>query len=163
MLHLQFTLQSQELITLFRWKQFQTQRWRWLILSLLMILVAWLCFQIGGGNGLLMFGVIFSTMLIWLLWGYPKSVLRAMKKMPSWGKPIEYVFDENGLTQQTDVSKATVAWQVIIRAEEWPDWFLLHISSSMIFYAIPKRALNVEQQQILKMLLKSKGLLNFSK
>jgi hypothetical protein len=110
-----------------------------------------------------MFVIIFSTMFIWLLWGYPSMVLRAMKKTPSWGKPIQYVFDENGLTQQTHVSEANVAWQAIIWAEEWPDWFLLHINSQMIFYAVPKRAITVEQQQTLKTLLKTKGLLKVSK
>ena len=163
MLHLQFTLQSHELITLFRRKQFHTTKWRWLPLIFFILLIAWICFQIGGWGGFQMFFFFFAMMLIWLLWGYPNVVLRAMKKMPSWGKPIAYVFDENGLTQQTDVSKTTVEWKAIMRADEWTDWFLLHLSSPMIFYAIPKRALNIEQQQTLKTLLKNKGLLNISK
>lgn len=159
MLDLHFTLQSQELIALFRRKQFQTTRWRWVLLGVMMILVAWFCSQIVGWGGLLMFVVIFSMLLIWLLWGYPRLVLRTMKKMPSWGKPVQYVFDDNGFTQQTAVLKATVQWHAIIRVEELPDWFLLHIGSPLIFYAIPKRAFTVEQQQALKTLLKNKGLL----
>lgn len=82
-----------------------------------------------------------------------------MKKMPSWGKQVVYVLDDKGLTQETAVSKATVDWQAIIRAEELPDWFLLHIGSQLFFYAIPKRAFTDEQQLVLKNLLKNKGLL----
>ncbi|WP_247237984.1 YcxB family protein [Telluribacter sp. SYSU D00476] len=126
----------------------------------MMILVAWFCFQIVGWGGLLMFVVIISMMLIWLLWGYPRLVLHTMKKMPSWGKPVQYVFDDNGFTQQTAFSKATIQWHAIIRAEELPDWFLLHTASPLVFYAIPKRAFTVEQQQTFKIIFKNKVLLN---
>ncbi|MDX1908923.1 MAG: YcxB family protein [Bacteroidia bacterium] len=155
-----FTYQPDELIPLFRRRQFSFMRGRLIILGLLMLVLAAIASRDQSGIIWGVFGMTQLFLVIWITWILPRQMLNNLKKASVWGKPIQYTFDDKGFTQQTPLGTSHVQWQAIVQASETSDWFILSPGPAMVFYAIPKRALaDTQQQDTLRGLLQQHKLL----
>lgn len=160
MLHLTFTLQAPEVIALARYKHLRWIRWLYWpagILVVLMVVVGYLTGKWG-------VPLIYSLLMVLIIGFYelyfPKLMERNFRKLPSWGKPVHFTFEEAHIFQKSAHSESTLQWESIQRAEELPDWFLLHLGPKMIFIGLPKRAFtDAAAQDQFRALLGRKGLL----
>ncbi len=159
MIHLTFTLTAPELTTLTRRKQLRhLYRLYWIAGVLFILLVAFGALS-GKWEGLLMFGLPMALIIGIFEWRWPKLMDRMFRKLPSWGKPVEYTFEDERITQKSAHSETVMQWETFRTAEELPDWFLLHIGP-MVYVPLPKRAFSGEEEMAqFRELLNKKGLL----
>lgn len=127
------------------------------ILVVLMVVVAYLTGKWG-------VPLVYSLLMVLIIGFYelyfPKLLERNFRKLPSWGKPVHFTFEDTHIFQKTAYSESTLQWESIRRAEELQDWFLLHLGPKMVFIGIPKRAFeDAATQDKFRSLLGHKGLL----
>ncbi len=159
MTHLNFTLTAPELTTLTRRKQLRWLYRLYWVAGVLSILLAAFGALSGKWEGLLMFGLPTVLIIGIFEWRWPKLMDRMFRKSPSWGKPVEYNFEDEVITQKSAHSETVMQWETFRTAEELPDWFLLHIGP-MVYVPLPKRAFAGDEEMAkFRELLIQKGLL----
>lgn len=160
MLQLSFTLQASEIIGLTRNKHLRWMRWLYWPMGILAVLVAAVGYRIEQWEVPLVYGISMVLIVGFYEWYFPKMLERNFRKLPSWGKPVHFTFEDTHIFQKTAYSESTLQWESIRRAEELPDWFLLHLGPKMVFIGIPKRAFeDAATQDKFRSLLGQKGLL----
>lgn len=160
MLQLSFTLQASEITDLIRNKQLRWIRWLYWPMGILAVLMAVVGNLTGKWVVPLVYGLSMISIVGFYEWYFPKLLERNFRKLPSWGKPVHFTFEEAHIFQKSAHAESTLQWESIQRAEELPDWFLLHLGPKMVFIGIPKRAFaDAATQEQFRGLLGQKGLL----
>lgn len=147
MIQLTFTLTTPEIIRLTRDKQLRWVRRLYWPAGIVFVLMMGMGILLGKWEGLLMFGLPMLLIIGIYEWRFPKLMERQLQKLPSWGKPVTFMFSEAHIHQKSANGEATLQWQGITKAEELPDWFLLHLGPKMMYLTIPKRAFDHQSEQ----------------
>lgn len=159
MIQLTYTLETPEIIRLTRRKQLGWLRRLYWVAGVVFILLIVTGAIIGKWEGLVIFGLLMALSIGMYEWRWPKLMDKMLRKSSAWGKPITYTFEEARITQTSVLSETVMQWETFKKAEELPDWFLLHIGP-MTYVSLPKRAFASEAQMMaFRDLLKTKGLL----
>ena len=157
---LTFTLNTREIVQLTRDKQLYWIKRLYWPAGIVFVLVSGMGIFLGKWEGTLLFALPFVFLALIFEWLWPKLMERQLHKLPSWGLPVTFEFSESHFQQKSANSAATFQWTGITKAEELPDWVLLHLGPKMLYLSIPKRAFEAESQMAaFRALLKSKGLL----